>query len=425
MSYSIVQYVGDGTTPTWTVPFPYISKTDVQVKVDGVAASFSWPTDSTVTITPTPPNLSVIDIRRITENSISPGTRIVDFSNGANVTEAVLDTSALQMFYMAQENLDNLQEAILLATDGKMDAKTHKIKNVVAGVEADEAVNKGQLDAAALSPVTPAASSISNTPAGNIAATTVQAAINELDSEKADAAATTAALAAKAALAGNNKHTGSNTFQGRLNAASAAGTDTITAGFTPAITALVDNMRVVVRAANANTGPATFNPDGTGATLIEKVVGGIRASLAAGDITGASHDLDMVYNASASRWILLNPKPVVDLLTQYTEWTLASPMVEATAYSVNHGLGGTPKLLQLVLKCLTTELGYAVGDEVQLSGNTNNTNNFGVLSCWASAAQVGATTHASGYIHSITNKTNGSPGAATVGNWALIIRAWK
>lgn len=41
------------------------------------------------------------------------------------------------------------------------------------------------------------ASQITNTPAGNIAAVTVQAAINELDTEKADATATTAALAGK------------------------------------------------------------------------------------------------------------------------------------------------------------------------------------------------------------------------------------
>ena len=227
--------------------------------------------------------------------------------------------------------------------------------------------------------------------------------------------------------AGNEKHAGHETFQGRINAANTVGgtVDAITATFVPALTALVDKMRVIARATGANTGAVNFNPDTLGNVLVEKVVGGVRATLAAGDITGASHDLDLVYNAAANRWLLLNPKPVVDLLTQYNEWTLASPMVEATPYSVSHGFGGTPKLLQLVLKCLTAELGYSVGDEVQIVGNVNNTNNNGALSCWASATQVGATTHASGYVHSMTHKTSGAPGNATVGNWALIIRAWK
>jgi len=45
---------------------------------------------------------------------------------------------------------------------------------------------------------------ITNTPAGAIAATTAQAAINELDTEKADAAATTAALALKATTSAMN-----------------------------------------------------------------------------------------------------------------------------------------------------------------------------------------------------------------------------
>jgi hypothetical protein len=48
-----------------------------------------------------------------------------------------------------------------------------------------------------------AATSVTFSPTGNVAATTVQAAIAELDSEKADAAATTSALAGKA----NTSHT--------------------------------------------------------------------------------------------------------------------------------------------------------------------------------------------------------------------------
>lgn len=181
MSYSIVQYTGDGATATWSVPFPYISKSDVSVKVAGVAATFTWPTTSTVTITPTPANGAVIEIKR----STSPGSRVVDFGNGANLDEASLDNSALQMFYLAQETLDAVANAIALAADGKMDALSKVIKNVTAGVANNDAVNMGQLVAAAIAPLTPTAANIANVPAGNIAATNVQTALNELDVEKA------------------------------------------------------------------------------------------------------------------------------------------------------------------------------------------------------------------------------------------------
>ena len=113
-------------------------------------------------------------------------------------------------------------------------------------------------------------------------------------------------------IVGNKKFSGSNTFQSRVNADNTVGgtVSAITATFNPTFSgALVDKMRVTVRATGANTGAVTFFPDAVsdGAVLVEKIENGILTTLAAGDITGASHDLDLVWNATAGRWILLNP----------------------------------------------------------------------------------------------------------------------
>jgi hypothetical protein len=90
--------------------------------------------------------------------------------------------------------------------------------------------------------------------------------------------------------------------------ADAGGTaDAITATYTPAITTLVDGMRLRVRAgaANATTTP-TFSPNGLTARTITKHGG---SALAVGDIAGAGHELILVYRSSATRWELINPKP--------------------------------------------------------------------------------------------------------------------
>lgn len=101
-------------------------------------------------------------------------------------------------------------------------------------------------------------------------------------------------------------HTGHETFQGRLNVASAVGgtVDAITMTFSPAFTALVDKMEFGGRATGANTSATpTVNPDGLGALTIVK---GNGAALAAGDIEGSAHELMFRYNATSGKAVLLN-----------------------------------------------------------------------------------------------------------------------
>jgi hypothetical protein len=98
------------------------------------------------------------------------------------------------------------------------------------------------------------------------------------------------------------------------NVATAAGTaDAITASYSPPITALTNGMTLMVRAntANATTTP-TFTP-ASGTITAATIVKGNGLPLAAGDIAGAGHWIDLQYDATLMKWVLLNPATGVTL----------------------------------------------------------------------------------------------------------------
>lgn len=68
---------------------------------------------------------------------------------------------------------------------------------------------------------------------------------------------------------------------------------------------LAEGLRICVRANTSNTtGTTTLNVDGTGARPVVNVDG---SNLIGGQIGGATHYLDLMYNASTQNWTLLNP----------------------------------------------------------------------------------------------------------------------
>ena len=80
--------------------------------------------------------------------------------------------------------------------------------------------------------------------------------------------------------------------------------DAITADFTPNV-ALTNGTTVIVRAGSANaTTTPTFAPDGLTAKTIVK---GNNIALAAGDIAGAGHWLEMNFDSVLDKWVLQNP----------------------------------------------------------------------------------------------------------------------
>lgn len=83
--------------------------------------------------------------------------------------------------------------------------------------------------------------------------------------------------------------------------------DAITATFAPAPRYPSNGVCLSVRAASANaTATPTFSPN-SGVIAARTIVKGANQALAAGDIAGAGHWLELQYDATLDKWVLQNP----------------------------------------------------------------------------------------------------------------------
>lgn len=141
MAYSYVRYTGNGTTASYTFPFQYINSDHVQVRVNGVAAIFSFLNANTVTITPAPAVDAVIEIKRVTPKDNVP----VNFTDGSVLLERDLDLLATFDLYIAQEAADAVEDTISVDSIGRWDAQGKRLGNLAAPLTDDEAVTLGKL----------------------------------------------------------------------------------------------------------------------------------------------------------------------------------------------------------------------------------------------------------------------------------------
>lgn len=81
--------------------------------------------------------------------------RYVDYTNSTNVTAELLNTDALQLFFLAQEAKDVQTDAMVVGPDGKWDGQGRIVGNILPGVAGTDAVSVAQLESATLG-VTPA-----------------------------------------------------------------------------------------------------------------------------------------------------------------------------------------------------------------------------------------------------------------------------
>lgn len=87
-------------------------------------------------------------------------------------------------------------------------------------------------------------------------------------------------------------------------------------------------------------------------------------------------------------------------------------VVSGGAVSAAHSFGAAPKLFQAVLRCKTTEGGYAVNDEIILMPTAA----FGANATNVYAALTG--------LPSIVPKAGGAAAAITAANWKIVLRGW-
>lgn len=135
--YSYIEYVCDGSTTTFQIPFNYIEQDDIIVYVDGIESAYTYTTENTIELATAPANGIIVRVSRLTDADI----RSVDFRDGSILTEADLDTSAQQIFNVAQEAMDTARDAVTVTADGRVNAQGRQIKGVADPSAPDHAVN--------------------------------------------------------------------------------------------------------------------------------------------------------------------------------------------------------------------------------------------------------------------------------------------
>ena len=130
----------------------------------------------------------------------------------------------------------------------------------------------------------------------------------------------------------------------------------------------------------------------------------------------AGQGLVMNAGATAPEW------GVPTMAPGYQSADLAS--TSAATHSLTHGLGARPNLVQIWLKCLTTEYNYAVGDwygpigaETFADGSNKG---IGVA---VTATNIKVVVGSNGI--TILNAATGGRSTITPANWAIVVRAWK
>lgn len=111
------------------------------------------------------------------------------------------------------------------------------------------------------------------------------------------------------------------------------------------------------------------------------------------------------------------------IIGEYSYVTNEINVTPALALTNAHGLGGIPDRIKTILRCKTAELGYVVGDEVEVSYTHYNgyeSNNIQVFSNSINLRAIQGSTK-----WWITHATTGVISAITPANWKIVIKAWR
>ena len=148
MASTIITYAGDGTKTDFTVPFDYLKKSFVTVRLDpsttltggdygDTGSDYYFLDKTTIRLKVAPASGESLTIRRHT----SATERVVTFKDASILKATDLDTSQVQAFHIAEEGRDAINDAIIGDKEGNWDAKGHRIINVGDPIKDNDAVN--------------------------------------------------------------------------------------------------------------------------------------------------------------------------------------------------------------------------------------------------------------------------------------------
>lgn len=147
MASTIIIYEGDGTTTDFTVPFDYLKKSFVTVRLGAgntltggdygdTGSDYYFLDKTTIRLKVAPASGESLTIRRYT----SAAERVVTFKDASILKATDLDTSQVQAFHIAEEGRDILEDSLSVNREGNWDAKGKRIINVGAPVADNDAI---------------------------------------------------------------------------------------------------------------------------------------------------------------------------------------------------------------------------------------------------------------------------------------------
>lgn len=137
MASTIIIYAGDGTRTDFTVPFDYLKKSFVTVRLGAgttltggdygdTGSDYYFLDKTTIRLKVAPSSGESLTIRRYT----SATERVVTFKDASILKATDLDTSQVQALHIAEEGRDILEDSLSVNREGNWDAKGKRIINV-------------------------------------------------------------------------------------------------------------------------------------------------------------------------------------------------------------------------------------------------------------------------------------------------------
>ena len=150
MASTIIIYTGDGTRTDFTIPFDYLKKSFVTVRLGAgttltggdygdTGSDYYFLDKTTIRLKVAPSSGESLTIRRYT----SATERVVTFKDASILKATDLDTSQVQAFHIAEEGRDILEDSLSVNREGNWDAKGKRIVNVGTPVADSDAVTYG------------------------------------------------------------------------------------------------------------------------------------------------------------------------------------------------------------------------------------------------------------------------------------------
>lgn len=151
---SFVRYQADGATNAFGISFTYLTPSDIHVFNNGDEVSYTYINSSEIALDIP----AAADDNVVLNRSVKSDARYVDFQNGGQVRESILDLDSNQIFMMAQEAIDTAGLNLFVSpVTGTIDMKGSRVINVGEPMDDTDAMTFGSSKTAVATATTKAA----------------------------------------------------------------------------------------------------------------------------------------------------------------------------------------------------------------------------------------------------------------------------